>query len=77
MTRKNVLFYGLGDTTKKRKLKKWCDYLLIFINIVAFILLSGENNNILHDLIIKIMLLSIILINSIWRKKWQISINIE
>lgn len=76
MNRKSILFYGLEEEkTKKRKLKKWIDYLLIIINIIAVILLTGENNNILHDLVIKIMLLGIILLNSKILKKYSRILN--
>lgn len=54
---------------KKRYLKKWCDKLLININIFIFIILASLNN--INNLLNVILLIIIFLINCKILKKYS------
>lgn len=54
---------------KKRYLKKWCDKLLILINVLIFVILTSLN--IIDDILNIILLVVIFSINAMILKKYS------
>ena len=54
---------------KKKMFKKWIQNVLIYVSLICFMLMSAESDNLMLDVITKLALMGILLINTYLLKK--------